>query len=91
LRLGGKTDEGINRFALTKEAYAEQQDKLTERLQQYAGGGVTVLDLRAAWCGSEGVCPLAKDGVFLYGDDDHVSPDGAMLAYPYLRDALRAL
>ncbi len=91
LRRGKKTDDGINRYALTKEAYAEQQDKLVERLRQYLGDGVMIVDSRSAWCRDDSICPLAKNHVFLYGDDDHVSPDGAMLAYPYLREAFKAL
>ncbi len=89
LRRGRNTDNGINRFAIPSETYAAQQDPLAERLARYAveGGEVTVVDLRTAWC-ANGLCPLSEDGKFLYGDINHVSADGAMLAYPILRDAL---
>ncbi|WKZ29419.1 MAG: acyltransferase family protein [Patescibacteria group bacterium] len=90
LRRRLNTDQAINTHGLTREEYAAQQDGYASQLAAYAGNGVEVLDFTDLYCGQE-ICPLVKDGKFLYGDQNHLSPDGALLVYPVLERALKRM
>ncbi len=87
LRKSRRTDASINTNSITASEYASQQAPYFDLLSRYAGDFVTVLDFTDVYC-QKNICPLVRDGKFHYGDLHHVSPDGALLAYPKLKKAL---
>lgn len=77
-----KADAALNRYAVsTKEHHAHQADNLAI-MDAHAQGAIR-LNFDRALC-DDAICPLVKDGAFLYSDDDHLSIDGAKQIYPLL-------
>ncbi len=62
---------------------------MTTLLKHAVGTSATVLDFTNVYC-RKGICPLVKDGRFLYADLDHLSIDGSLLVYPELKKMLNA-
>ena len=83
LRRSAGNDEAINRDAITRGEFIARKARTTSVLARYAGDDVTVVDFTDAYCRKD-ICPLVKDGKFLYGDLHHLSFTGAMLIEPEL-------
>jgi peptidoglycan/LPS O-acetylase OafA/YrhL len=90
LRKSAGTDDTINAYSTSLAKHESNQGWTTELLSAYASDSVTILDFTDAYC-PDGICPLVKDGKFLYMDHDHLSTYGSLLIYPELQKALEKL
>jgi hypothetical protein len=87
LRKSEGTDNSINAFSVTTDENAEHQEWMRRLLTAYAQEDVTILDFTDIYC-PERICPLVKDGKFLYIDRDHLSTHGSLLIYSELKKIL---
>ncbi|WP_017203274.1 acyltransferase family protein [Microbacterium algeriense] len=53
--------------------------------------GITPVDLRDAFCDSDGVCPMVAGGVVVYRDLHHITATFSHSLAPYLRDAIAGM
>jgi hypothetical protein len=90
LRRSRRTDAAINAHAVGTAEVMRTQQRLNAVLSRHTGPRVTLLDFTGLYCRKD-VCPLVKDGRFLYADLNHLSFDGAYLAYPELKKALESV
>ncbi len=76
------TDESINALAIIKQDYFKSQQNVNNIMTALSASdnNLYLIDNSAAFCTAD-ICPLAKDGHFLYYDDNHLSSFGAMQAY----------
>lgn len=81
------TDSTINQFSVATTEHKNNQSWVSAQLSKLSPETASVINFNELLCETER-CPLAKDGKFLYFDDDHLSIDGAMLLYPHLVKAL---
>lgn len=81
-------DTAINAFAVTPHEHQAHQ-ALAIAAMQPAMHGATAIALDSALCDAA-LCPLVKDGRFLYSDDDHLSIDGSLRVYPLLLESFLA-
>jgi hypothetical protein len=86
LQMSKPNSLSINSWAISRHEHERNQAFSNTQLLQYKEQ-VTIAELSDAFC-SLNVCDFLKNGKFLYFDDDHLSVDGAMLAYPLLRNFL---
>lgn len=82
-------DREINLLSISRADYLMQQVGVNSLLGDLARAdkNVVIVDNTDAFCG-ENVCPLAKDGRFLYYDAGHLSTFGAMQAYGNIESIL---
>jgi len=85
IRLGGGSEKKYMQLSVSRSEHTENQQWINKVLAQQtsllverAGGRYVNLD--DIIC-NENQCPLARDGKFLYSDDDHLSIDGALILY----------
>lgn len=53
--------------------------------------GISPVDLRDAFCDSDGVCPMVAGGVVVYRDLHHITATFSHSLAPYLRDAIAGM
>ncbi|QAU33082.1 acyltransferase family protein [Janthinobacterium sp. 17J80-10] len=81
------SDTLINRLSVSKTEHVNNQQSVSKLLKSFEGEMVKTINFDDLLCTDE-ICPLVKDGQFLYSDDDHLSVTGALHIYPKLRQAL---
>lgn len=75
---------------LSRDEHERRQHDMREafrRLSQASPTSFNIIDVGAALCGDK-ICPVARDGVALYADDNHLSRSGAILMEPLWRRAI---
>ncbi|WP_343584967.1 acyltransferase family protein [Herbaspirillum sp.] len=75
---------------LARDEHERRQRDLREafrRLAQVSPAAFEVIDVGAAMCGDKS-CAVARDGVLMYADDNHLSRSGAILMKPLWRRAI---
>lgn len=81
------TGEPVNHFSVSLSEHREDQQWVTGEFNKLGDGWARFLNADDMLCDSTS-CPLMKNGMLLYFDDDHLSTDGAMLVYPKLASFL---
>lgn len=82
-------DRSINSLSISFHDYLKQQHKVNDLLENLAAlhVGVSVINNANIFCDGD-VCPVAKDGKFLYYDSGHLSTFGAMQTYDNIESIL---
>lgn len=90
--LSGVTDAHVNASAVSLKTHLRNQALANSLLNQVVGKAplADLLNTDSALC-SDGRCPWAMDGQFLYHDGGHLSEAGALRVYPLLEAELNKM
>lgn len=80
-------DASINKLSVTLKEHKNHQSWVSDQFRKTVDGRGIAINFDSALCGHD-LCSLVSQGKFLYFDDDHLSVEGARLAYPSLAKAL---
>ncbi|QWD66558.1 acyltransferase family protein [Polynucleobacter sp. MWH-Aus1W21] len=78
----GPSDVEINKFSVSRDLHEQNQSYVNAEIRKH-DDKASIINFDKLICNLE-ICPLAKDGQFLYFDSDHLGVYGSHLLYPAL-------
>lgn len=89
LRKSGLTDRLINKYAVTTAEHHTNQSWISNQFKRIANDVSGIINFDDALCNRD-LCPLVKNGEFLYYDDDHLSIAGSMKIYHKIETSIES-